>query len=35
MKPTDKKEYLDYIPDEEISRVVKNYLDAVYLEMFI
>ena len=32
-KPTDKKEYPDYIPDGEISWAVKYYLDAVYLKM--
>lgn len=29
-KPTDKKEYPDYIPDGEISWAVKYYLDAVF-----
>lgn len=31
-KPTDKKEYPDYIADGEISWAVKYYLDAVYLK---
>ena len=31
-KPTDKKEYPDYIPDGEISWAVKYYLDAIYFK---
>ena len=29
-KPTDNKEYPDYIPDGEISWAVKYYLDAIF-----